>query len=128
MEALIRFAGLCLVAAVAAALLRRDTPEMGLLLTAAAVLTGGVLLLGAASELAGLWDELTVLTGLSPAVFTPLVKVTAIALVARVGAAFCTDAGQTALARLMDAAGALCALECAVPLLRAVTDLIRGWL
>jgi len=28
----------------------------------------------------------------------------------------------------MDAAGAFCALACAVPLLRAVVDLIRGWI
>lgn len=128
METILRIAGLCLSAAVLASLLRRDVPELGLLLAAAAALVGGALLLDAARDAAALGDELVALTGLAPSLFTPLLKVTAIALIVRVGAALCADAGQSALARVMDAAGAFCALGCAVPLLRAVIDLIRGWI
>ena len=128
METILRIAGLCLSAAVLASLLRRDVPELGLLLAAAAALVGGALLLDAARDAAALGDELVALTGLAPSLFTPLLKVTAIALIVRVGAALCADAGQSALARVMDAAGAFCALGCAVQLLRAVIDLIRGWI
>lgn len=128
METLVRVVGLCLITAVTASLLRRDSPEIALLLSVAAALVGGALLLSAALDLAALGDELAELTGLSAALFIPLWKVTAIALIARVGAAFCADAGQNALARLMEAAGTFCALACAVPLLKAVVDLIRGWI
>lgn len=128
METILRIAGLCLSAAVLASLLRRDVPELGLLLAAAAALVGGALLLDAARDAAALSDELVALTGLAPSLFTPLLKVTAIALIVRIGEALCADAGQSALARVMDAAGAFCALGCAVPLLRAVIDLIRGWI
>ena len=128
METLARLAGLCMAAAVVTALLKRSEPALGVLLAAAAALLGGVLLADAAAGLASLGGELTELTGLSPALFAPLLKVTAVSLVARVCAALCADAGQSALARVMDAAGAVCALGCAAPLLRAVTELLRGWL
>lgn len=128
METVVKVAGLCLASAVTASLLRKDSPELGLLLAAAAALLGGALVLSAVFDLAALGDELVDLTGLSPTLFTPLWKVTAIALIARIASALCTDAGQGALARVMDAAGAFCALGCAVPLLRAVVDLIRGWI
>lgn len=128
METVVKVAGLCLASAVTASLLRKDSPELGLLLAAAAALLGGALVLSAAFDLVALGDELVDLTGLSPTLFTPLWKATAIALIARIASALCTDAGQGALARVMDAAGAFCALGCAVPLLRAVVDLIRGWI
>ena len=128
METLVRVAGLCLSASVVAALLRRDSPELGLLLAAGAALLGGALLLDGAMELAAFGDELTALTGLSPGLFAPLLKVTAIAVIVRVGGALCADAGQSALARVMETAGAVCALGCALPLLRAVAELIRGWI
>ena len=127
MDTLVRIVGLCLIVAVLATLLRREAPELALVLAAAAALLGGVLLLRAARELAALGNELSVLSGLSPSLFEPLVKVTAVALIVRVGGAICADAGQSALARVMDAAGAVCALLCALPLLRAVIDLIIKW-
>ena len=128
METVVQVVGLCLAAAVAAVLLLRDSPELGLLLAVGAALLGGALLLDAAQDLAALGDELVALTGLSPALFLPLLKVTAIALIVRIGTALCADAGQSALGRVIDAAGAFCALGCALPLIRAVVDLIQGWI
>ena len=128
METLCKAVGLCLVTAVGASMLKRDEPVFALLLTLAAALTGGALLLTAVSDAVELGDELIALTGLSPTLFTPLLKVTAAALITRVASALCADAGQIALARMTETAGALCALGCALPLLQAVLDLIRGWL
>lgn len=127
METVVQIAGLCLAAAVTATLLRRSAPELGLLLAVAVALLGGALLLHGARELAALGDELTALTGLSPELFLPLGKVTAIALIVRIGGALCADAGQSALARVLEAAGAVCALGCALPLLRALMELVRQW-
>lgn len=128
MEQIVRLAGLCLAAAVLSSLLKKDAPEWGLLLALSASLVGGALLLDAAGGAAELAGELVELTGLSPALFEPLGKVVAVSLVARFGAALCADAGQGALARLMETAGAFCALGCSVPLLRAALELLRGWL
>ncbi|MBQ9460021.1 MAG: stage III sporulation protein AD [Oscillospiraceae bacterium] len=128
METMMGIAGLCLSAAVFALLLRSSAPEMGFLLGAAAVLLGSVLLLRGAGELMRFWCELTELSGLPDALFTPLLKVVAISLVSRLGASLCDDAGQSALGRTVETAGAFCALGCAVPLLRAVVEMLRGWL
>jgi len=128
METLTQITGVCLAAAAVAALLRRDQPELGLVLTLAALLLGGGLLLGALGDAAALGDELLALTGLDAALFEPLLKVTAIALIVRIGGALCVDAGESALARMLDAAGAVCALGCALPLLRAAAELLGGWL
>ncbi|MBR3562007.1 MAG: stage III sporulation AC/AD family protein [Oscillospiraceae bacterium] len=128
MEMLCKAVGLCLVTAAAATLLKRDEPVFALLLTLAAALTGGALLLSAASDAMAMGEELIALTGLSPALFLPLLKVIAAALITRVASALCADAGQSALARMTETAGAFCALGCAMPLVHAVVDLIRGWL
>ena len=128
METMLKVAGLCLATAATAVLLKRDEPVFSFLLALAAALLGGALLLTAVSDAVELGDELIALTGLSPTLFTPLLKVTAAALITRVASALCADAGQSALARMAETAGALCALGCALPLLQAVLDLIRGWL
>lgn len=128
MELLVRIAALCLACAVVASLLKSTSPEAGLLLAAAAAITGAVLLASSASELAELFYELRGLTGLAPGLFEPLIKATAIALTARVCSSLCDDAGQSALSRLTEAAGAVCALTCSVPLVRALTELVSGWL
>ena len=128
METVVQVAGLCLAASVTASLLRHSSPELGLVIALAAALLGGTLLLRGARDAAALGDELVALTGLSPELFTPLLKVTAIALIVRVAGALCADAGQSALSRVMEAAGAFCALGCALPLLRALVELIRQWI
>ena len=128
METVVQIAGLCLAASVTASLLRHSSPELGLVLALAAALLGGALLLRAARDAVALEDELVALTGLSPELFTPLWKVTAIALIVRVVGALCADAGQSALSRVMETAGAFCALGCALPLLRALMELLRHWI
>lgn len=128
METVVQVAGLCLAASVTASLLRQSSPELGLVLALAAALLGGTLLLRGARDAAALGDELVALTGLSPELYTPLLKVTAIALIARIAGALCADAGQSALSRVMETAGAFCALGCALPLLRALTELLRQWI
>ena len=128
MEILARAAGLCLVAAVTASLLKNVSPEAGLLLAAAAAALGGAMLLGSGSELAEAYAELVGLTGLAPGYFEPLLKATAAAIIARVCSALCDDARQSALSHVIELAGAVCALGCSLPLVRALVELVRGWL
>lgn len=128
MDAALRIAALCVTASVLGALLRRSEGELALLLTLAALLCVAGVLLPAAQELIALARELTALSGLAPAVFTPLAKVLAIALVVRLGCAFCRDASQEALGVVLETAGAVCALISAAPLLRMTVELVEGWL
>ena len=125
---MLKVAALCVVTAVLTALLGRSAGELSLLLALGAALCAVALLAGAGGELAALARELIALTGLAPAVFTPLFKVLAIALTVRVGSAFCRDAAQGALAAVLETAGAVAALLAAAPLLRMVVELVGGWL
>lgn len=119
---------LCLLTAVIALLLRRESAELAFLLTLSAVLLGVFLLLAAIDEASALCGELLDLTRLSPKLFVPLVKVMAVAVTVRLTAALCRDAGQSALAALTEIAGTVCALWCSLPLLRAVVELLEGWI
>ena len=128
MEILIRISGLCLTASAAASLLRKENGSFSLLLSIAAAVTGAVMLFKELTGLLSLWDELEAMTGLAPSIFEPMLKVTAISCVSRVGSALCADAGQSALSRVMETAGALCAMGCTVPLVHALMELVRGWI
>ncbi len=128
MELLIRLAALSLCAAAVTLLLRKSDEALALLLLLAAVIVGCALLLPALSELADFCTRALALTGLPAALFVPLLKVMAIALVARFSCALCADAGQSALSALLGTAGALCALVCALPLLEAVLSMVEGFL
>ena len=128
MELLGKLIALCLLTAVLTLLLKRESAELSFLLTLSAVLLGVFLLLAAIDEASALCEELLELTRLSPTLFVPLVKVMAVAVTARLTAALCKDAGQGALASLTEIAGTVCALWCAMPLLRAVVELLEGWI
>ena len=52
----------------------------------------------------------------------------AIALVVRFYCALCADAGQRALSALLNTAGAVCALVCALPLLEELLALVEDFL
>ena len=93
-----------------------------------------VVLIAAAAGLlflSGLLEEVTAFLtalsdrgGVSHRLLTPLYKTVGIALVVKVGSERCRDAGEAALASVVETAGAVCALLVALPLLGAVVDLL----
>ena len=123
MELVTQTAGICVIAALLGLVLRRGSPEVTLLLALAAAVV--LLALGQPlGELLAFLDSLTAQAGVSPALFQPLYKIVGIALVVKVGGGLCRDAGESALASVLELAGTVCALLAALPLLRAVLELI----
>ena len=109
-------------------LLKRTNPDMALLL-ALAVCGAALLLL--AEPLEEIRDFLTQLAdgGQLPAeLFVPLVKTVGIALVSRTGSDLCRDAGEGAMAGLVEIAGAFAALLVSLPLFRAAWQMLEGLL
>ena len=124
MEQALQVAGLCVAAAVLALVVRRGSPESALLLVLG---TAVLLLLGLTEglgQLVAFLQELGSESGIPETLFQPLYKTLGIALVVRVGGSLCRDAGESALAATLETAGAVCALVVALPLLRAVLDLL----
>lgn len=124
MEAVIRAAGLCLTGALLALTVRRGSPETALLLTLAAAAAVLLALGPAAEEVLGFLRELSEGSGVPAELFAPLYKIVGIGLVVRVGGGLCRDAGESALAGVVETAGAVCALASALPLIRAVLELL----
>ena len=97
-------------------------------LTSSAARGGARRLRDAAARALDFCERALSLTDLPLTLFVPVVKVTAIALVARFSCALCADAGQSALSSLLAAAGTLCALVCALPLMEALLEMVEGFL
>lgn len=115
---------LCMVGALLAVVVKRGSPELALLLTLGAVAVVLLALVESLGEVRDFLEELMGRSGVSDQLFLPLYKTVAIALVVKVGGELCRDAGEGALASVVETAGAVCALVVALPLLRGVLSLL----
>ena len=66
------------------------------------------------------------ISGLSPQVVGPVVKTAGVAIVTRLSADFCKDAGEGGLASAVELAGTVLALAAVLPLMTAVVDTLTG--
>ena len=124
MEQVIQVTGLCVVGALLALVVKRGSPETALLLAVGAAVVVALALAGVVKELLAFLGELGSASGVSADLFVPLYKTIGIALVVQVGGNLCRDAGESALASVVETAGTLCALLAALPLLRAVLGML----
>lgn len=119
-----RIAALAIVAALCAVMVRKQVPELSLVL---AVL-GGVMILGRAlyalTGVRAMLDTLQEVSGLSPAVVAPVIKTAGVAILTRFAAELCRDAKEGGLAAFVETAGAAIALFLALPLMQAVLSLL----
>lgn len=125
METVLQIAAVCLVGAVLAAVLRQRSPEAALLGLAVCAVVGALLLRGLADVL-DMLEDLAAAGGLPPELLAPLVKTLGIALVSRLGTEICRDAGQGAMAAVLETAGAFGAVLVSLPLVRAAWELLRS--
>ena len=124
MSDVVKVAAAALLAALCAVVVRKQVPELAILL---AVCGGGLILLycsGALEAAVELLDQLAELGGLSPRVLTPMVKTVGIGMVTRLASSLCRDAQEGALAAVVELAGTALALAAVLPLMSAVLDLL----
>ncbi|SBW03533.1 Stage III sporulation protein AD [uncultured Eubacteriales bacterium] len=128
MTDILKLAAVAIIAAICAVVVKKNVQELGLVLALAA----GVILLsyalGAIQSVRDLLDMLADTAGLEPAVLAPVIKTVGIAIVTHVSAEVCRDAKEGGLASFLETAGAACALFVALPLVRAVLDMVMGLL
>ena len=124
MEQIVQVTALCVVGALLAVVVRRGSPECALVLGIAAAVAVLVFLAQGLEELMAFLAELGERSGVPETLFVPLYKTLGIALVVRMGAGLCRDAGESALGRVVETAGAVCAMMTALPLMRAVLDML----
>lgn len=115
------------VAALFAVMVRQRAPEMALVLAmAACVLLWNTLPL--LESIRDVMEELASLTEISPALLRPMLQTVGLALVTKLAAALCRDAGEGSLAAFVEVAGAAAAVLVALPLLKMVLQLVMGLL
>jgi len=124
MEQILQVACFCVIGALLALVVKRGSPELGLLVTLGAVSVVLLFLAGMAGEMVTFLSKLGERSGISLELLIPLYKTVGIALVVKVGGSLCRDAGESALASAVESAGAVCALLVALPLLQAVLKLL----
>lgn len=121
----VKVAAAGIIAAICAVTVRKQVPELALLLA----LCAGVLIMlycsGALAAVTGFLEELTDVGGLSPDIVAPVVKATGIAIVTRLGADVCRDAGEGAVAAGVEGAGAILALLVVLPLMSGILELMK---
>lgn len=122
-----RLAALCAVCMLPVALLRRTAPEQALLLTTAILAAALARCLCLAAPVLEEVRALFGRAGIETAYISVLLRTTAAALVTRLCADLCRDGGSQALASAVETAGAVAALLIALPLLRAVVELLLGY-
>lgn len=121
---MIQIAALCVAGAILALVVKRGTPELALLL---AVGCSVIVLLSLAEPLGAILlflEEVGKQSGVSQQWFEPLYKTVGIAFVVKLGGELCRDAGESAMAAVVESAGAICALLVVLPLLREVLSMI----
>ena len=123
-----QIAAVCVVAALLCVVLKKGVPEQALLLALATVTGVLVVLIDPVRELMLFFEELSRYTGLANGLFLPLYKTVGISFVVRMGSGLCRDAGETALASVLETSGAVCTLLVALPLLRSVVALFMEFL
>lgn len=120
MESVIKIAAVAIIAALCAVVIKKQVPELGLvlgLLAGALILSFSVTALTSIKELI---ETLADTAGLSPAVLTPVIKTVGIAIVTKLTAEVCRDAKEGGIAAFVETAGTASALFVCLPLMEAV--------
>ena len=111
-------------AAVLSAVLKRNTPELAMLLA----LCAGLWMLALAAEGLGaavaLMRELAQQAGMAEALLEPVVKAVALSILTRLTAEICRSAGEGGVAAFVETAGSALSLMAALPLVRAVAQMM----
>ena len=128
MDTAAKVAAVCLMGTLLAALLKKTSPDMALLLALAVCAAVLAALCRGLEEVMAFLRQLLAWGGLSAELFVPLLKTVGIALVSRTGGALCRDAGEGAMAGLVEMAGAFAAILVSLPLFRAAWQMLEGLL
>lgn len=126
MSDIIKIAAVAVAAALCCVVVRKQTPELALVL---ALTAGCIILWKAVSSLeyiTSFLSELAETAGFSTAVFSPVLKVIGIAIVTRTAGEFCRDAKEGGVAAFLEFAGTVSALVVTIPLAKAVLSTVSG--
>ncbi len=125
MELFLQAAAIAVITVVLTSLLKKTNRELALLLTLAACILIGVFFMRLAEPIVDFLSKLRNLAGLDKTLMTPMLKTIGIGFLTQISATVCADAGENAIAKLVEICGGVLALYVALPLLEAVLDMVE---
>ncbi len=128
MEQVWKGAVLCLIGGIFAALLKKKTPELAIMLSLAVVTVVGVGIVQTIRTVAEVIEVMARLESFPNDLFAPLIKTVAIALISRLGSDLCRDAGESAMASMLEICGSFGAITVSIPLFKAAWDMLQSML
>ena len=114
MEIVIKASAIAAVSALCILLIKKNNGEIGL---AAAQLFGSII---------ELVRYAIGQTGLSSALFMPIIKCVGIAIIVKIVSGLCKDAGQSGIASSLEMLGSAAALFTAIPIISSLLETIGG--
>lgn len=128
MTSLTKLSALSVLAALMVLVVKKQSPELALVLSLCACALGACLVLEGVSPVLQLAQSLADRAGLEPALAAPLWKCLGLGLLTELSSGLCADAGQGALAKLVELGGGVLCLCVSLPLVQAVLALIEDLL
>ena len=125
MDTSFRLSAMLLTATVLTLVLKKQNPELSLVLTLAACAVAAGLLIRCLEPVLSLAASLAARAELEDKLIAPLWKCLGLGLWTELTSAVCADAGQSAMAKLAELGGSLLCLVISLPLLQAVLALIE---
>lgn len=119
--------GLCVIALLPLALLKKQASEQGMLLVLAVVALVVFQCVALAAPLLDSLRELFDRAGIEGSYIGILLRTVAAALVSNLCSGLCRDGGSQALATAVELSGAVAALIIALPLLEDIAQLLMGY-
>ena len=107
-------------------LLQKQAPELALVLCVLGCVLCLLTTLPLFSQILEFVKRLEALTGLSGAVFSPLLKTAAVGILSQLAGALCRDGGRQALAGTVELCGGILCLHLSLPLLELVLSLLQN--
>lgn len=125
MESLLQVAVIGILAVIFISLLRARNGELAIVLSLAACVLIAVILLNLADPVITFLKNLRNMAGMDKKLMEPMLKTIGIGLLTQISSTVCADAGENAIARLIEVCGAVLALYVSLPLLEAVLEMMK---
>jgi len=126
MDILIKVSAVAVAGVVVTLVIKKNSPEMALLLTITLALIALFLAFNVVSSITDYLKSLSDLAGVSPAVLTIVIKTVGIGVVSKLASDVCRDAGQASVASGVEFTGAVVAVYVALPLFKTVISMIES--
>lgn len=121
-----RFVGIGVASALLALTLRKDRPEMALVISLAAGLCLLIAVVDKLREVIDVMNSLAAKAELSEPVMPLLLRIIGIAVLCELGAQLCRDAGEGGIAAKIEMGGKLMVLVLAMPIAVSLVELVLG--